>query len=129
MTRREEAASSSLSLLEYAVLWIAFGAITVGSVHLFAEPSLRLGFLAALAVGTGAFVSALLWFFLLALRRSTSYAVAMLIPYVNLIAALRFSRRYWSEGAWRPAALAAAGMALQLAGSLGLLFPRSAVLL
>ena len=51
------------------------------------------------------------------------WLVAMLIPYVNLIAASSFARRYWSEGARAPALLAIAGIVLQTLASLQLLAP------
>jgi hypothetical protein len=117
-----------VSTPEQVLLWVMFGADSVLAIQLYEALPLPRPALLALATGAGALLCALLWFFLLALRRSRAYAIAMLIPYVNLIAAARFSRRYWDDGARAPAVLASAGVALQLLGSLGLLFPRSAVL-
>jgi hypothetical protein len=47
----------------------------------------------------------------------------MLVPYVNLLAASSFARRYWNEGARAPALLGIAGFVGQTIASLRLLLP------
>jgi hypothetical protein len=110
------------------LLLLAFGLATVWSVEAFGALPLSRPPLLALATGTAAFLVSLLWFFLLALRRGVGWSLGMLIPYVNLIVATRFARRFWSEGARAPVLLLWGGIALQMVGWLGLLFVRSPVL-
>ncbi len=103
------------------VLLAVFGLATGGSVPLFdAAARSRLDLL-VLAAGNGALITAMVWFFVLGARRSALWGVAMLVPYVNFIAASSFARRHWREGARAPALLAIAGMLLQTLGAVRLL--------
>ena len=75
------------------------------------------------AAGSGALLTALAWFLALGLRRGPLWGVAMLIPYVNLMAASWFARRYWEQGARAPALLAIGGLLVQTVASYRLLLP------
>jgi hypothetical protein len=104
-----EAARLGLLLLfglSTAALITNFGVSGVGRVDL-------LLFSASL----GAILTSLVWLALLALRRSRNWAVALWlgiwIPYLNLLLAAGFARRYWSDGARAPALVAIAGFAVQ----------------
>ncbi len=92
--------------LSTAALIINFGASGGGRVDL-------LLFSASL----GAILTSLVWLALLALRRSRSWAVALWlgiwIPYLNLLIAAGFARRYWRDGARAPAMVAIGGFAMQ----------------
>lgn len=78
------------------------------------------------AAGGGALGTALVWLLALGLRRGPGWActwlVAIWIPYVNLLVASLFVRRYWREGARAPALLGIAGGIAQAAVSIRLLF-------
>ena len=73
------------------------------------------------AVGVGSFVSSFVWIFVLALSRRRLWVVGMLIPYVNLLVASAFARRFWNEGARAPALLGFLGGILYPIGYLRLL--------
>jgi hypothetical protein len=97
-----------------AVLVFAFGVSTSLLILAFAELGARPLDLLLLAASLGGLVTAGLWLWVLATRRSLGwgivFSVALLIPYVNFVVASVFARRYWSQGAREPALLAIAGM-------------------
>jgi hypothetical protein len=97
-----EAARLGLLLLfglSTAALIINFGVSGVGRVDL-------LLFSASL----GAILTSLVWLALLAL---VALWLGIWIPYLNLLLAAGFARRYWSDGARAPALVAIAGFAVQ----------------
>ncbi|MBW2279948.1 MAG: hypothetical protein JRG76_03715 [Deltaproteobacteria bacterium] len=105
------------------LLLVSFGVLSVGFIHALDAPGVRSADLLLLATGFGALLTALLWFFLLALRRGPFWSLAMLVPYVNLLAASSFARRYWNEGARGPAILGLLGITGETIASLRLLVP------
>ena len=102
-----------------ALLLVVFGLATSGAIWQFSGVGVRTLDLLALGASLGALAAAGTWLFLLALRLSRGFAIAIAatfwIPYVNLVVASLFARRYWSHGARTPALL---GMAALLAESL-----------
>jgi hypothetical protein len=110
-----------------AFLMLAFGAITSGLIFGLASDDRSAADLLLLSASWGALITAGLWLWILALRRSTRWAVgfslAIWIPYVNFVVASIFARRYWSEGARAPALLAIAGMLGQTLATLRMLAP------
>jgi len=111
------------------LLLIAFGLVAVGLIRAFDDPTLRRSDLLLMACSLSALLTSLIWFFVLALGRGALWSIAMLIPYVNLLAASSFARRYWNEGARAPALLAIAGMIGETIASLRLLIPATPPLL
>lgn len=112
---------SDISL--HAGLLLFFGALTGFLIRGFDTPELSRLALLCLAAGTAGLLTAVLWFFVLGARRSVLWGFVFLIPYVNLIAAGTYARRYWAEGGRSPALLGLAGIVLQAIGSLGFLKP------
>ena len=110
--------------LAAGLLLLAFGGLSVAFIRGLDAPGIASVDLLVLATSLGAILTALLWFFLLALRRGPLWSLAMLVPYVNLIAASSFARRYWNEGARGPALLGIAGFVGQTIASLRLLMPQ-----
>ena len=105
------------------VLMAIFGAATVLLIDALDTPGRPRLDLFGLAAGFSAIITALAWFFVLGVQRSALWGLAMLIPYVNLIAASYYARWYWSDGARAPALLGLAGIAAQTVASLHLLNP------
>lgn len=105
------------------LLMLFFGAATSVLISFFDAPGLTRLDLLGLAGGTAAIFTAMIWFFLIAIDRSFWWGLAMLIPYVNLIAASYYARWYWREGARAPALLGLAGIFAQTVTSLALLQP------
>jgi len=105
------------------LLLVCFGALSVAFIRGLDAPGIRSLDLLLLATGLGALLTALLWFFLLAVRRGPLWSLAMLVPYVNLLAASSFARRYWNEGARGPAILGLLGIAGETIASLRLMIP------
>jgi hypothetical protein len=97
-----------------ALLVLAFGAATTGSILFFAPGTLGDGDLLLLAASLGALATAALWLWAVALRSGSRWGLALglllWVPYVNFVAASMFARRYWHRGARAPALLALAGM-------------------
>lgn len=110
-----------------AVLLFAFGASTSLGIVAMSELGARPLDLLLLAASLGALVTAGLWLWILASRRSLGwrllFSVALLIPYVNFVVASVYARRYWSEGARAPALLGLAAIAGQTVASLRLFLP------
>jgi hypothetical protein len=100
-----------------AGLILAFGVATSAFVFLFGRDGRSLLDVLLMSASLGALVTAGLWLWILAARRSRSWGLAFAatiwIPYVNFVVASVFARRYWKEGARAPALLALAGMAGQ----------------
>lgn len=115
---------TELPALAAPLLLIVFGGLSVAFIRGFDAPGVAGADLLLLATGFGAILTAMLWFFLLALPRGTLWSLAMLVPYVNLLAASSFARRYWNEGARAPAVLGMLGIAGQTIASLRLLIPQ-----
>ena len=105
------------------ILMAVFGVSTVFLIDTLGTPSLPRLELLGLAGGFAAIITALLWFFVLGVQRNAFWGLAMLIPYVNLIAASYYARWYWREGARAPALLGIAGIVAQTAASLRMLSP------
>jgi len=114
---------SDLPTLAAPGLLLAFGAQSVAWIYSIDSPAIARPDLLLFSLSLSALGTALIWFFLLALRRGVLWSLAMLVPYVNLLAASAFARRYWSEGARAPALLAIAGMLGETVASLRLLMP------
>lgn len=111
-----------------AVLTVVFALATAGLIHLFGRSgALSLANLLGIGLSLAALVTAGVWILLLAIRRSpgwgTVVGLTLWVPYLNLIVASVYARRFWHEGANRPAWLAIAGMLGQTWISLRLLFP------
>ena len=107
-----------------------FTLVSVLAIRAFDSPLLRRSDLLVLATSTAALVTSLAWFFLLGVhgfrrgkRRHAWWALAFLVPYVNLIAASYYSRFYWTQGARGPALLAICGVAAQTLVTLRMLNP------
>jgi hypothetical protein len=119
---RPEAAP--LGELSVAVLLLLFGGVTIGLIRTFDAPPIGRLDLLLNASSLAMLATALVWFFLLALRRGALWWLGMLVPYVNLLVASSFARRYWSDGARAPALLALLGMVLQTVAAVRMLsFP------
>jgi hypothetical protein len=108
--------------------WLGFGLATAAAV-VWLGPSLpsgngRLDLLLASA-GLAGLWTAVAWLAWLGASRSTGWAIAwgicLWIPYVNLVLASLYARRYWSDGARSPALLGMAAMAVQSIVALRLL--------
>ncbi len=107
--------------LTVGVLLLLFGAVTVTLIRVLDVPPFGRIDLLLNASSLAMLVTALAWLFVLALRRGVLWWVGMLIPYVNLLVASSFARRYWSDGARAPALLALLGMLLQTLAALRML--------
>jgi hypothetical protein len=105
------------------LLMLVFGATSAVLIRTLDQPMLGRPALLGLATGSAALLTALVWFAILGARRHVLWLLAMFIPYLNLIAASSYARRYWNEGARAPALLAIAGIVLQTLASLQLLAP------
>ena len=105
------------------LLMLVFGATSAALIRLMDGPLIPRLELLGLATGSAAVITALVWFAILGARRDALWVLAMLIPYVNLVAASSYARRYWSQGARAPALLGLAGIVVQTAASLRLLVP------
>jgi hypothetical protein len=110
-----------------ALLVLAFGAATTGSIVFFAPGGLGDADLLLLAVSLGALATAALWLWAVALRSQSRWGLALAlllwVPYVNFVAASMFARRYWDRGARAPALLALAGMVGQTVVTLHAFLP------
>ncbi len=110
-----------------AVLLSVFGGSTSLVIVALAELGARPLDLLLLGASLGALVTAALWLWILASRRSAGwrlvFSVALLIPYVNFLVASVYARRYWSEGARAPALLALAAMVGETVASLRVFLP------
>lgn len=106
--------------------YLVFGVATALSIRAFGEPWHSPVDRLLLGSGIAALLTAMLWIAVLAIRRSRGWAIAMAlgiwIPYVNLLIAARYARRYWREDAAAPGWMALAGMAAQIAVSIRALF-------
>lgn len=105
--------------LATALLLGVFGAATSAAILGFADSGASSLELLALGSSLGALAVAGVWLFLLAARQSRGWTIAFAatiwLPYVNLVVASVFARRYWDRGARAPALL---GMLALLAESL-----------
>ena len=107
----------------YWLLTVLFGATSVALIQWAGTPSTRWPELLGFATGSAAIVTALAWLAVLGAQRHVLWVVAALIPYVNLIAASSFARRYWGQGARAPALLGMGGVAVQTVASFYMLMP------
>jgi hypothetical protein len=109
-------------------LLLAFGVATSAFVLLIESDGQTLVDLLLMASSLGALVTAGLWLFVLAVRRSRGWGWAigltLLIPYVNFVVATMFARRYWRDGARAPALLALAGMFGQTLAAVRMIAPQ-----
>lgn len=110
-----------------ALLLVAFGASTSALIIGMGELGARPLDILLLAASLGAMLTAGLWLWILALRRSLAwgllFTVALPIPYLNFVVASVYARRYWVDGARRPALLAVAAMVVQTVASLRVFSP------
>jgi hypothetical protein len=111
------------------VLWLLFGLTTLASLQGSADDGLLPLDRLLAALGVSLLLCAVAWFFVLALQRGLLWSLAMLIPYVNMIAIVWFARFYWSQGARNPALLGFAAVLAQLGLLLRLLLGPSGPLL
>lgn len=107
---------------------VVFGAASATLIHFFGRSGgIALVDLLGLGLSLGALITAGVWILLLAIRRSPTWGLVvgatLWIPYLNLLVASVYARRFWHEGANRPAWLAIAGMLGQTWVSLRLLWP------
>jgi hypothetical protein len=126
MAHGAEQDSSRLSPVARALLALLFGACASILIQALAASGEASRFQVLLmATSLSALLTSLLWIALLAAQRSRAWALAIYlgiwIPYVNLLIAALFARRYWSQGARRPALLGLAALVCQLAVSLQML--------
>jgi hypothetical protein len=109
------------------LLVLAFGLVTSLVIVSLADLGAPLFDLLLLGASLGALVTSGLWLWILALRRSTGWAlgfsIALPIPYVNFVVGSIYARRYWSEGGRAPALLALAALALQTIATLRVFLP------
>ena len=103
-----------------------FGAVCVLLIGFFDVPGLCRLELFALSTSGAALLTSLVWFFALAVCQRSLWAIVFAVPYLNLIAASMYARRYWREGARGPALLGLVALFLQILASLGALFLESA---
>ena len=110
-----------------AALVFAFGVSTSLVIVALAELGARSLDLLLLGASLGALVTAGLWLWILATRRSLGwgvvFSVALLIPYVNFVVASVYARRYWSEGGRAPALLALVAMVGETVASFRVFLP------
>jgi ABC-type Na+ efflux pump permease subunit len=110
-----------------ALLLAVFGAATCASILAFGGSGAGSLDLLALGASLGAIAVAGVWLFLIATAQSRAWAVAFAatfwIPYVNLVVASVFARRYWERGARAPALLGAAALFAQSLAALRVLLP------
>jgi hypothetical protein len=110
-----------------AVLLFGFGLSTSSVILAFAELGARPLDLLLFAASLGGLVTAGLWLWVLATRRSLGwgivFSVALLIPYVNFVVASVYARRYWKEGGRAPALLALVAMVVETIASLRVFLP------
>lgn len=123
MTTTPKPTTHELPAYAPPALLAAFGVSSVAFIRGLDAPGVATLDLLVLATSFGAILTALLWFLLLAVRRGPFWTLAMLVPYVNLLAASSFARRYWNEGARGPAVLGIVGIVGQTIASLRLLVP------
>ena len=123
MTPREHALSERWK----AALVFAFGASTSLVIVALAGLGARPLDLLLLGASLGGLVTAGLWLWILATRRSLGwgvvFSVALLIPYVNFVVASVYARRYWSEGGRAPALLALVAMVGETVASFRVFLP------
>ncbi|HTO53965.1 MAG TPA: hypothetical protein VMR50_11310 [Myxococcota bacterium] len=109
-------------------LLLVFGVSTSAFVLLIESDGQSLVDLLLMASSLGALVTAGLWLWWLAARRSRGWGWAigltLLIPYVNFVVATMFARRYWRDGARAPALLALAGMFGQTLAAVRMIAPQ-----
>jgi hypothetical protein len=113
-----------------AAPWLALGLLTAATVRLIG-PSLPAGIgrldLLLLAASLSGMWTALAWLACQGAARSTGWAVTwgacIWIPYLNLVIASLYARRYWRDGARTPSLLGIAAILGQTAASLRLLEP------
>ncbi len=114
------------SALPMGVFGVLTALLIQGGTELLPPWSGRLDLL-LFAAGGGALGTAFLWLLWLGLRRGPGWAftwtLAIWIPYVNLLVASVFARRYWKQGARAPGLLGLAGGLAQAAAFILLLFP------
>ena len=110
-----------------AVLLLVFGVSTSLLIVAMGELGARSLDLLLLGASLGALVTAGVWLWLLALRRSAGWGLlftaALLIPYVNFVVASVYARRYWREGARAPALLALVAMVVETIATLRVFLP------
>jgi hypothetical protein len=123
MTASEHALSDTWQ----ALLLFAFGVSTSLLIVAMAELGARPIDLLLLGASLGALLTAALWLWILASRRSFGWGLlftaALLIPYVNFVVASVYARRYWHEGARTPALLALVAMLGETIASLRVFLP------
>ncbi len=123
MTQGEHALSDGWQ----AVLLFAFGLSTSLLIVEMGELGARPFDLLLLGASLGALITAALWLWILASRRSLGWGLlftaVLLIPYVNFVVASVYARRYWREGARAPALLALVAMVGETIASLRVFLP------
>ena len=118
------------------ILWLSFGLLCAAFVQAlagFLSPGVSRLCLLVLASSLAALVVAGAWFVVLGIRAGPAWGFAFCagiwIPYLNMLLAWYFARRYWYQGARAPALLGIGAFAGQTIGSWLLLFPNPPVLL
>lgn len=105
-----------------AFLLLAFGASTSLVILALGGAGARPLDLLLLGASLGALLTAGIWLWILAARRSFGWGLLFtataLIPYLNFVVASVYARRYWAEGARKPALLALAAIFAQTIASL-----------
>lgn len=131
MDRSDAAPLSDLPEITYLGLLLLFGVSTAGLIVALGASIANRVDLLLFCAGLGAMLTSLVWLALLALQCSRAWALALWlgiwVPYVNLVLAAAFARRYWDRGA-RPAALVAlAGLLMETLASVRALLAGSPV--
>jgi hypothetical protein len=110
-----------------AALLLAFGVVTSLLIGWLAELGARPFDLLLLAGSLGALITAGLWLWMLAARRSLGwgllFAATCWVPYLNFVVASIYARRYWSEGARAPALLALLAMVVETVATFRVFLP------
>lgn len=120
-------AEPRLPELATVLLLGVFGAATSAAIVWFGDSGASALDLLALGGSLGALAVAGTWLFLIALGHSRAWTVAFAatfwIPYVNLVVASVFARRYWDRGARAPALLGMAALVVESLAALRVLLP------
>jgi hypothetical protein len=96
------------------LLWLLFAGSTIAALNGLELASAPVFDRLLAALGVSLLLTSIGWFFVLALQCGLLWSIAMLIPYVNLIAISWFARRYWTVGAREPALVALGSVLAQL---------------
>ncbi len=131
MDRSDAAPLSDLPEITYPGLLLLFGVSTAGLIVALGASMTNRADLLLFCAGLGATLTSLVWMALLALQCGRAWALALWlgiwVPYVNLVLAAAFARRYWNRGARTAALVAIAGLLMLTLASVRALLAGSPV--